>query len=411
MSIKLQNYYPQGTTLFYGYPSGEASKFFNDVPPWVEELVASRPLACGLDSDAGMRVVSFAATVRDKALRFLADVLGSKVCTEPDRLITLGESIDESILGQERNLAIIASLQERVAGRLVMAQPFLDDELDYAIDPRLSVELNDKSRMPEIIPENRLPKRLASFSTGMAFMHSDFSPSFPCVVKVSSSSAGDGVFICRDANQYIQAKMRFNAIQLPIFVEAFVAADQDLGVQFGIRPDRTCEIIGVNEQVVDANGACIGGVVRPGKTLPSDFRQELLQVVLPKAAERGWFGIGGFDVRFDGNSWKYIDPNFRPTALSPFIIQGRNGVVGQCSMMAFIGRIRGDKEVLKRRLEGCARFGDDRQVLNVISLIPRPWGYDLNGAVLFDQDEALKENAQALLDLGIQSDTLSSVTQ
>ena len=117
-----------------------------------------------------------------------------------------------------------------------MAQPFLDEQLisKYQIPPAVAIWCNDKKNMPLYIDSEYLPTRFAVFEGGKAFVESTTTLPLPCVVKVSSSAGGDGVRICRTPLMLSAAKKRFQHIQGTIFIEQYIHASCNIGVQFGI---------------------------------------------------------------------------------------------------------------------------------------------------------------------------------
>src|SRR3990167_6408732 len=83
--LNLSKYFPKGSIYFYSFPSGQDSNFFNTVPPWIEELVASRPLVCAGDN---LKVLTFAASSSDEIRNFLEQDCGVRAFKKK-RIITL----------------------------------------------------------------------------------------------------------------------------------------------------------------------------------------------------------------------------------------------------------------------------------------------------------------------------------
>ncbi len=130
------------TAYYYGFPAESDSGFYNACPPEIEELVAMRPAVC---AGPDLKIVTFANTVSTAAWRILEDDLGVKLVSK-DQVIELPSSIDRSVKGAKRNEEIKRALSNMVAdGKLVMAQPYVDDELvsKYLIKPDVTIWLND----------------------------------------------------------------------------------------------------------------------------------------------------------------------------------------------------------------------------------------------------------------------------
>lgn len=120
----------------------------------------------------------------------------------------------------------------------------------------------------------------------------------PCVVKVSSSSSGDGVRVCRMAQDISSAQAVFADLRTPILIQEYIDAVWNCGIQFGIpaNPTLPIDIIGMSRQVTSPNGEFLGGIVLYDDQVPDELVVPLQESILPRARERGWFGIGGIDV-------------------------------------------------------------------------------------------------------------------
>src|SRR3989338_7111659 len=236
-AISLSRYFPRGTNYFYGYPSGEDSNFFNGVPHANEELVAARSLVCAGEY---VRPIVFSPAIEPRITHLLKDTVGVAFA-EQNQIITLPTNITHSIVGKERNMMIKRALMELSdQGNLVMAQPFLDPFLQdrYQIHPELTIFLNDKKNLPAYVPQEYLPERYGEYASGRAFSTSQDHLPVPCVVKVSSSSSGDGVRLCRTAAQLEKAKKEYASVSGSIIVEQFIKVAQNFGIQFGIPSDK-----------------------------------------------------------------------------------------------------------------------------------------------------------------------------
>lgn len=414
--ISLSRYFPRGTNYFYGYPSGEDSHFFNGVPPASEELVAARTLVCAGEH---VRPVVFSPAIEPRITRILKDSLGV-ACAERDNVITLPAHITHGIVGKERNTMIKQALRDLSGhGDLVMAQPFLDPQLldRFQIHPELTIFLNDKKNLPAYVPQAYLPERYGDYVSGSAFAASSNQIPVPCVVKVSSSSSGDGVRICRTADQLEKAKNEYASVSGTIIVEQFIQVAQNFGIQFGIPSDnkKKVEIIGVSEQLTTPEGEFIGGIIDPLRLFPEidGINRLLLNFVLPAVREMGWYGVGGFDVLIDKDGKFFMeDPNFRMTGMTPYICEARNGIIRK-SMVSFIATFQGTEEEFQRTFVPLAREGGQAQMVHVIALTQHEGTFRMNAAMYFDQEDeqSVQRNTQRLIGLGLESKALRKLSE
>ena len=410
--ISLSRYFPKGSIYFYAFPAGEESGFFNGIEPWIEELVAARPLLC---AGPNLRVLSFAPSI-DHGCRALLEELGGEMLDQ-ERVIALPKTISFKVKGAQRNVLIKESLTQIATKReLIMAQPYTDEHLRNAfqINPEISVYLNDKKNMEDYIPLEHLPKEYARFESGQQFAATQETFFLPCVVKVSSSSAGDGVRICRTEEDIQKAKQDFIALKGIIIVYQFVESISNCCIQFGIPFDtqKDIEIIGFNEQFIGKCGEFLGGLVPV-----SQFKAELVPVyeamltkILPKVRAMGWYGVGGLDVLLTkSGEFYFIDPNFRMTATFAFVNQVRNGKIKK-SLLGFTGSFKGTEAEFREKITPIARLGTENQLLDMASLTYQEGVYRFNGAVVFGGNEGPEVVGKKLLDLGIQSSTLMCLT-
>lgn len=406
MTASLSTFLPANTAYFYGYPAGEDSSFYNLVPPPVEELVSARPLVCAGEN---IDIVAFAGATRTETLSLLRD-LGVPLVAE-SQIIRLPEEIGIDLLGAERNRRVINALCEKTRNNsLLMAQPYNRRELDkkYQIESDVSTYMNDKARMYDYIPNEYLPELLATFQSGCAFAQ-DERKFAPCVVKVSSSSSGDGVRICRNERALTEAKKSFSTVQGTILIQALVTAQRNIGIQFGIPADsaKPIEILGLSRQVTTSDGEFMGGVVKTDDKVPDLIRTVLEKTILPKVRSRGWYGVGGLDVLVDNNNRIFfIDPNYRITAMTAYVYEMLAGVVKR-NMLTMTAAFNGSTA----RLKTLASADESSQLLNLIALRGKEGGYQFNGGLLFEDISALRKNARLLLEAGVTSDVLRAIEQ
>lgn len=305
MNPTLSNYFPPDTTYFYGYPAGNDSRFYNSVPPFIEELVSARPLVC---AGPTMRIIAFSATTRDDMLRLLVET-GTDL-PSPDRIIRLPDALSADVTGERRNTAIIDALTNVVPdGSLVMAQPYDRESLrtKYRIPLACATAMNDKLQMRDWVPAEFLPQTITTFADGRSFAQCNDFP-LPCVIKLSNSSAGDGVRVCRTMEDIIAAKETFSSVREPIFIQEYIDATENYGVQFGIPADpaQPIDIIGMSRQITSPAGEFLGGIVLRNDPVPEELAEPLREQILPRAREQGWFGVGGIDVLKSAESRYYL---------------------------------------------------------------------------------------------------------
>lgn len=407
----LSNYYPEGTIYFYGFPAGENSNFYNLVPPWKEELVAARPLICAGDN---LRVVTFPTTLDQEIWQLMTEYLQVPLI-DKKRILPFPTEVTSDLVTEKRNNAVRSSLLEMIKDdKFVMAQPYINGGLKdrYLIDPELSISLNDKINRSLYISNKYLPEQYQIFPNGQEFAEDKTIPPLPCVVKVSSSSAGDGVRMCFTKEEFEKAKKEFADLKVKIFSEKYIESVLNLGIQFGITPDGgKIEIIGNNEQFIDAQGSYIGGVISPGKKIPAleKIYKVLLEEILPKVYKLGWFGVGGIDVLVDKKGGIFfIDPNFRMTAATSYIFLNKNGQI-PFSLISFGGEFKGSKDDFIKKIVPLAKENSSNQILKVVALTKRPNSYGINAGIFFSNNKDLKKNAKKLIELGVEGATLDRI--
>jgi len=397
----LSNYLPPNTTYFYGFPAGEDSNFFNTVHPWKEELVAARPLVC---AGQHIKVLTFGAT-NDGTFK--------------ENVIPFPSNISESVEGHERNEMIKAAIKNLIPKKsLIMAQPYLDESLrDYfQIDPRITNFVNDKSNIRSYVDSEFLPRVYATFANGEEFNGKEYDGPLPCVIKVASSSSGDGVRICKNWVDFQKAKADFEHLNGVIFIEEFINAVENIGVQFGISydPNGPMEIIGFNQQFTNENGNYLGGVIDPNKKISALARiyDVLLTKILPKVRAQGWYGVGGMDVLIDVNDkFYFIDPNFRMTAAFAYVYLMRHGEF-KSPMMTFMGVFHGNENDFKEKILSVSKLGSaNKPMLRIIALTKANGFYKFNAGMFFDSYKDIAPQAKKLIELGVSASTLKRVVE
>lgn len=405
--LTLSDYFPQGTAYFYSFPAGEDSQFYNQVPTYEDELVSARPLVCAGD---GVKIVTFSAAADEYALQTIGHALP---IASTANIISLPADITAEVKGPERNRLVKRALSQELADcKLVMAQPFLDDDLNdlYAIKPEITIGLSDKRNMKLYIPEGYMPRQYARYAHGKDFFDDQSALPLPCVVKVTRSSSGDGVIICSDRADLQRAKANFQRLNMPILIEEHLVSHYNLCVQFGIPFDKSRQpnIIGFNEQVTSANGDFLGGIVNINKSVPhlDEVYKVLLKHILPNLRLLGWYGIGGIDVLInrDGN-FHFIDPNLRLTATYAYVYLAETKKIAN-PMISFSGSYTGSRSDFEAKIVPLTEVGNR---LTMISLTHEGNTFRFNAAIEFVSVKDLKRQTRRLLELGVSSVNLDRI--
>ncbi|MBP9761456.1 ATP-grasp domain-containing protein [Candidatus Saccharibacteria bacterium] len=407
----LSTYFPSGTQFFYGYPSGDSSGFLNLVPPEVEEMVAARVVSC---AGKGVVPVCFYATT--------ADAIGKGVCAEfgipmeNQNAIILPPHIDINLRGPERNQSIIRELQRRLdKGRFVMAQPYTDDSLGefYQIEPSVTAYFNDKHHMTDYIAKSWLPERRFAYDSGREFAASTDSIAAPAVIKVSASSSGDGVCICKTQADVETARERFGSASGRVIVEEHIDFRKSYGVHFGIPadPKKSADLIGINEQITTVHGEFLGGIIEHIK-VPVALEgavEHLINHIVPQVRAKGWHGIGGFDVLVDENDRAYfIDANFRMTGMSAYHFLIDAGKIHR-PMMSVLGTYNGSEADLRQAFGKHAAQKSPDRFLKIICMSRHEDTWRFNGALEYTSEEDLARKVKQLIDIGVKSSVLETV--
>jgi hypothetical protein len=411
-NVSLSTYFPRNTQYFYGYPAGEDSGFLNQVPPYVEELVAMRAVSC---AGSHVSIIGFAATNAPCIDQTLLDMFDVPQINS-SQLSLLPERINTTLEGEARNSAIKGALQElTISNSLIMAQPYLSPELSemYQIPPDITTWLNDKQNLEQLFADALIPKRLGNYPNGIVLAQDASRLDLPCVVKASSSSAGDGVYICKTASDLDSAVAALKAVKVTILVEQYVEVKTNYGIHFGIPydKDQPIDFIGINEQLTTETGEFIGGLI-----WSTDFPDELMAikhyleyVALPKVRERGWYGVGCFDILADHNGQLYfVDCNFRMTGMSAYHFLVANGNI-TTPLLGFSGNFYGSRETLESVLLPHAGRHGSSKIMQIIAISQHDNRWSFNAALMFDKPSLMRQRANKLLSLGIESEALQQI--
>lgn len=407
-TYSLSRYFPEGTQYFYGYPADEDSHFFNGVPPEIEEMVSGRPMVC---AGPNVNVICFSACVDSVPFSILRDDL-DVIRVDRKQILTLPKNIDSRVRGARRNKHIKNALFELAGpGQLVMAQPYLDlrSKTYFQIPPHRSIWLNDKSNMTSYVPKAYLPEVYEEFMDGACFQQVDQLP-LPCVIKVTSSSSGDGVRICYTQEDVERAKADFGHLEGMIFVTEYVKIHRNFAVLFGIphSQEEPIEIINWHEQMVSSRGGFMGGIIEPheNEELFHPLNKVLLEKILPEVRRRGWYGVGGFDVLMtEDERFYFIDPNFRMTGMTVYDFLARNNIIKK-SLLSFTAEFHGSEREFREKILPVAKPGP-HQLLYITVLTRGKKVFRLNAALLFHERGEISKIAEKLVGLGLVSTVLN----
>ena len=364
-----------------------------------------------------MRPVVFAAASSPEIREWLSKDCGIAL-PEQDSCIQIPPTITEDLTGNERDAAVRGVLESACADEsLFMAQPFLDSSLShlFSLNPKLSAQFNNKTYLTSYVPAEYLPARHGSYANGVEFLAAPVPP-IPCVVKVGSSSAGDGVRICRTEEDFVNAKESFKEVKEGIFIEDYIDMVANYGVQFGIPHDPTApiEIIGYNHQVITDFGEFLGSVVCPPHVIANpvlyDIFSVLINVILPRVRAEGWYGVGGLDVLLaSSGKFYFIDPNFRQTAAFGLVSLSRRGLI-QKKAVGFIGTFTGSEDAFKKILAH-ASPKTSHQMLQMISMSKKGDLYRFNAGLLFENQAELTENVRQLHAIGVEGKVIDLILE
>lgn len=406
--LTLSDYLPKGTVYFYGFPTGQDSKFYNNVPAYDEELVSARPIICAGEH---VKVVTFSAAASDYSREVVSRYTSN---TSEASVVKLPDDISASVVGAERNTKIKEALVDLVDDySLVMAQPFIDKNLEkkFKINPELSAKLSSKNNMELFVPSEFIPKLYGTFNSGAEFNELTDSIPTPCVIKVANSSSGDGVVICYSDSDVESVKQKFKNVTSFIIIEQFIEAKHNLCMQFGVPYDDSSspEVIGFNEQITSPQGGFLGGVVNPRKLIKEydSIKKVMLEEILPNLAKLGWCGIGGIDVLIQADgSFFFIDPNLRLTATYAYVYLSATNQVKK-PVVSFSGKIQTSREEFENNILQFAEGNDP--TITIISLTEQDGVFRFNAGVQFDSTDDLMIKSQKLLDAGIEATVLNNV--
>ena len=407
MTLSLSTTYAPDTVYAPLYPFGEHPEHnFQNAAVGDDPLTLNPVFSDPVLTVAGptVDVVSYSSPKGDDTRKRLRECFGTPYA-DPSQLRLIPSLTSRS--KEQLDGHIVRHLRQLTHDKsLVVSQPFFDDSLRprYQIRPGLSHWLNDKANLPILVPEEYLPERFATYRNGEECWQ-DKRTFPPCVVKITSSSSGDGTRIVRTAEELAEARLAFRSWDGAIIVDEYIDCGRNIGVQFAIPFDKNepPRIIGCARQIVDDDGKFFGNRIETDISASPQIERGFVDAILPRARALGWHGIGGMDVIDTGKTFYCIDPNFRYTAATPHLYHRLNGVV-ESQALTFIGLT---PESLSA-LEVHGRMGDVRQKLYVLSAHEGDGETMVIGAVLFEDEEHLAENMESLRRLGVTSDSFNT---
>jgi hypothetical protein len=400
----LNSLYRPGTVIFHAYPSGNTLDFYNLAQPWVQELGSMR--CAEMIPPGGIKILGYFSSANVAVRHILRHHAGLSLPAD-HQILSLPSGLNQSVRGRARNRQLIAALRHHQ--NILMAQPF-SQAMNAAIDPRLVSQLGDKLWIRgNLIDEHLLPAVRMTFPHGRAFHAYSLSTTkidFPCVVKVSRASAGDGVGICRDGDEFRKAQKRFRNSLAPVFIEEFIEIKENIGVQYVIPFGGGAPVITwANRQITDHDGRFLSGIVSDNaEGVDEAVARHLEETVLIRMREAGWTGMGNLDIfgARDGR-WLISEVNPRLTGLSPVIWKKQQGAFRGKHLLAFTGKLATASPGVVEMVDALCREGDHRQIVTLAALSIDEERVALTGAVIFDQMEALKENIEMLRRWGVRA--------
>lgn len=274
----------------------------------------------GQNAIAGaMPVVCCAATLTPDAVRCLRDA-GFAMESEFHPCATLRE--------YRRTLDRLATSGLRFA----LQTPHSPDEVDprfALVDPDIQRDLNDKGRLAEHVPPERIAPRCVvapALATGIAV--GEVRVRGAVVLKAANrlpSGAGESVRICR-SEAAVRAALSEMADEPGVVVEEFLAIRASACFHSLVRRDGSVEFLGVAEQVCDAHGHYRGNWIDAGSDLKAEADVvETVRRAVEGASALGYRGFSGIDVAFTGDGdWRVLDLNFRMNGSTPAVLLRRS---------------------------------------------------------------------------------------
>ncbi|AYU55758.1 amidohydrolase [Staphylococcus debuckii] len=195
---------------------------------------------------------------------------------------------------------------------------------DYALNKDVFVALNNKARIPEWTNGKYLPKRQIVEVEEFEAAVRDWE--FPFVLKPGDdlpTAGGYGVMICYNQEDLDQAIQRINkAVEETdtIIIEQKIEAIANYCVQFAYSDQLGLKYLGTTEQLTNKYGFYNGNQSVPVEEVPQaviEAGREIMEI----GVEKGFYGVGGFDLLYDKYGDVYaIDLNFRQNGSTSMLL-------------------------------------------------------------------------------------------
>jgi hypothetical protein len=396
-----------GASYANAFARRSADSYFSPTPDETDDLCSALPLTL---TRGAVRVWCDPRTVSDATwglLRELGVALGDR-----EQVSALPEGL-RSTLGSEAwcEAWITLLAAQSPARALRLAQPFVDARLEdrYRIPAELCRMVNDKAALPRLVPAAAPPPRLLALGSGAALAAHPWPGR--CIVKVSGSCAGAGVFPCADAADWDRAVQRVATLPGEVVVERWIDVVRNLDVEFLVPADPSLppQILGAVEQVVDASLKLCGGVCRPAWPAAAleVITRRLTDEILPALRALGWHGVGGFDVLVDraGEVW-FMDPNLRLTDFTAPLMRSLRCREGESLLILPYATFEGTLDDFRRVAAPLAREGTAEQELAVLGLLDDGERLVVQAGLLFRSPAELVARARRWQALGLRARAL-----
>jgi hypothetical protein len=185
------------------------------------------------------------------------------------------------------------------------------DPAKFFISPEILFQMNKKTNLQNLT--SSIPGKISPSIEELKNLEPPF------VIKKETGAAGDGVKIVKNLEGLCSVE-DFLSQGEEFYVEEYVDAVNNYGLQFFIDSSGLPYFLGHNYQIVTSEGEYEGGCC----ALEEKVDEGLLKVglgVCSKLVEKGYGGFFGLDVLEDkeGNYF-VVDPNIRMTAVTPVFL-------------------------------------------------------------------------------------------
>jgi hypothetical protein len=210
------------------------------------------------------------------------------------------------------DLATLSSAAAALEGNLVFQHVHTNSPLNARcwIDPELLRFLNNKAKLPELVPPRSTPQRIL-VDRAHYFVEGD--RAVPVVLKVvteQSNGGGRGVMICRNASDLKSAERLFQPCA-QIVVEELLGIVRNPCLNFAVMSDGEVCYLGFADQDVTAAGKYRGNWIDRSSPIPQAAVDAAMEPVR-RGAALGYRGVVGVDIAMTRDDRIYVlDLNFR----------------------------------------------------------------------------------------------------